>query len=136
MAQKMPRNYQTLVLNMNLRAAYCVFEGNIPPQLFYSMDETGYHLLPMNGSYTFEVKGSRHVPILGADDKRMITMSVGSKASGKGPFISQLDIAQDTMVLPFLNVQQVIRACSCRRGSAAVANNFQRENRSLPSART
>jgi hypothetical protein len=40
---------------------------------------TGIHLVPNGGEKTWEPKGSKHVQVLGFEDKRQVTMVVSSK---------------------------------------------------------
>lgn len=58
-AQKVPQNWQQLVLDMNKRLACIVFEGAIPPSLLFSMDETFSFFVPMGHSTTLAERGSR-----------------------------------------------------------------------------
>jgi hypothetical protein len=56
-------------------------------------DKTKVHLVPTKGERTWEIKGKKHVKILGMDDKKQITIVVSSTTSG--------------LLLPF----QIVFAC-------------------------
>jgi hypothetical protein len=45
------------------------------------MDQTGIHLVP-SSSWTYEQKGSEHVAVIGAEDKRQITACIASSMDG------------------------------------------------------
>lgn len=57
-------------------------------------DKTKVHLVPTKGKRTWEIKGKKHVKILGMDDKKQITIMVSSITSG--------------LLLPF----QIVFACN------------------------
>ncbi len=54
----------------------------IPPRLFFSMDETFVHYMPSGSGRTYELKGKKNIPILGASDKRGLTLTVTTDAAG------------------------------------------------------
>lgn len=51
------------------------------PSLLVNFDQTGVDIVPKS-SYTFDVKGSKAVPIVGHNDRRQITAVVASSADG------------------------------------------------------
>lgn len=55
------------------RAAFAVRKHKVPPELVVNFDQTGIHIVPLAGARTYAEKGSRHVALLGQDDKRQIT---------------------------------------------------------------
>lgn len=81
-AQKLPADHELQTLRATQRIAYLVEQYYIPPDLIINFDQTGLHLQPTAGTSTFEVKGSKLVPVEGADDKRAITAVIGSTMSG------------------------------------------------------
>ena len=61
--------------------ATAVSDHHIPMELVLNLDQTPMsYVLP--GKYTFDLKGSRTVPIKGVDDKRKITVTFTVTASG------------------------------------------------------
>ena len=67
---------------MAYRAAYLVKTYSISAELFVNTDQTGIHLVPTRGAYTWEKRGSKHILIHGANDKRQITVYVSSTTAG------------------------------------------------------
>lgn len=58
----------------------------IPPELVINDDQAGINLVPV-GKRTWAKLGAKTVRLLGVDDKRQLTLVVGSAASGKAlPF--------------------------------------------------
>lgn len=55
--------------------------GDIPPSCVVNMDQTGMRLVP-TGKHTRAPKGSKEVPLVGQDDKRMITVVLAISAAG------------------------------------------------------
>ncbi|KAJ9509508.1 hypothetical protein QJQ45_001946 [Haematococcus lacustris] len=81
-SQHLPANYQSLVDDMNMRAALLVFAKGVPPELFYSMDETFVFFAPMAGSTTLAKQGSKQVYVAASEQKKGITVCLTVKASG------------------------------------------------------
>lgn len=54
---------------------------DIPPSLVVDIDQIGIYLVSVGGK-TWKRRGTKHVKILGIEDKRQITMVVCSKAPG------------------------------------------------------
>ena len=67
---------------MAQRTSYLVKAHSIAPELVINTDQTRIHLVPAGGARTWAEKGSKHVQILGMEDKRQITVSVSSSAAG------------------------------------------------------
>ena len=58
-----------------------VYDHDIPPDLIINLDQTPLSYVSP-GKYTFNMKGAKHVPIKGVDDKRQITATFAVSASG------------------------------------------------------
>ncbi|KAJ9511411.1 hypothetical protein QJQ45_029919 [Haematococcus lacustris] len=80
-SQHLPANWQRLVDDMNMRAALLVFAKGVPPELFYSMDETFVFFAPMAGSTTLAEQGSKQVYVAASEQKKGITVCLTVKAS-------------------------------------------------------
>lgn len=64
-AQKVPANWEQQVEDMIKRLAVTVFEGDIPKELLFSMDETFCFFVPMGHATTLHERGAkvRQVPL-------------------------------------------------------------------------
>ena len=82
-ARKLPADWEQQGLNMAHRTAYLVKAHSIPPELVVNTDQTGIHLVPTGGTRTWAEKGSKHVQVLGMEDKRQITATLSSSATGQ-----------------------------------------------------
>ena len=58
-----------------------VYDHDIPTDLIINLDQTPVSYVSP-GKYTFNMKGAKHVPIKGVDDKRQITATFAVSASG------------------------------------------------------
>lgn len=58
-AQKVPHNWHMLVDEMIKRLAIVVYEGQIPKELLFSMDETFCFFVPMGHTTTLAERGSK-----------------------------------------------------------------------------
>lgn len=81
-AQKVPIDWERQVLHMTQRLAINVFEGQIPRELLFSMDETFCFFVPMGHTSTLAQRGSKNVAVVGADDKRGCTVLVTTAGDG------------------------------------------------------
>jgi hypothetical protein len=106
-ARKLPKDWEEQGLKMAYRAAYLIKAYSIPEELFVNTDQTGIHLVPTGGSYTWEKKGSKYILIHGADDKRQITVSVSSSAAGNVLPFQIVFTGSTTKCLPPLNVGRI-----------------------------
>ena len=61
--------------------AIYVYDHDIPTDLIINLDQIPL-LYVSSGKYTFNMKGAKHVPIKGVDDKRQITATFAVSASG------------------------------------------------------
>ena len=59
----------------------CFVLCQIHPSLVINMDQTGVHLVSAS-SWTYEMQGSSDVPVVGAEDKRQITVCVAASLRG------------------------------------------------------
>jgi hypothetical protein len=81
-ASKLPKDWELQGLRMTQRIAYLVKCYNVPCELVVNTDQTGIHLVPTGGTKTWEEKGSKHVAVIGIEDKRQVTVAVSSSLSG------------------------------------------------------
>jgi len=58
-AQKVPQNWEKLVDDMVKRLAIVVYEGKIPQELMFSMDETFNAFVPMGHATTLAERGAK-----------------------------------------------------------------------------
>ena len=73
-AGKLPESWEEDRRRLLVRVAYMIFKHNIKPDLFVNMDETPLMLVvPSKGTKTWAIRGSSHVAVTGAKDKRQIT---------------------------------------------------------------
>jgi DDE superfamily endonuclease len=63
------------------RIAVLVKQYKINPNLIINFDQTGVHFIPKSNN-TYELKGSQHVSVMGAEDKRQITAIIASTLTG------------------------------------------------------
>jgi hypothetical protein len=70
---------------MVYKIAYLLKLYSIPPCLVVNIDQIGIHLVPTIGERTWESKGSKHIQVLGVEDKRQVTIVVSSTANGNLP---------------------------------------------------
>ncbi|KAL1936970.1 hypothetical protein VTO73DRAFT_2825 [Trametes versicolor] len=80
-ARKVPANANDLCRAMHARIALVCRLYNIKPDLIVNADQTGISLFP-TGKYTYELKGSKDVSIVGHEEKRQTTVVVASSMSG------------------------------------------------------
>ena len=66
---------------MAQRTTYLVKAHSIALELVINTNQTWIHLVPAGGARTWVEKGSKHVQILGMEDKRQIIVSVSSSAT-------------------------------------------------------
>lgn len=68
-------------MQMAKRIAATMEMHKVHPALVINMDQTGVHLVP-SSSWTYEKKNSSSVAVVGADDKRQITVCLASSLNG------------------------------------------------------
>jgi DDE superfamily endonuclease len=84
--KQLPADAESIQERFFLQCALIIQEHRIPKQFVFNWDETGVSLVDL-GKYTMELKGSKEVRIVGADDKRQITVATCTTAAGTcGPF--------------------------------------------------
>ncbi|THU83896.1 hypothetical protein K435DRAFT_688686 [Dendrothele bispora CBS 962.96] len=81
-AQKLPENYENLLLEAFLREAWLVRDYNIPPALRVNTDQTQSVYQP-GTKVTWNQKGAKQVDIRGKDEKRAFTLVPSISASGE-----------------------------------------------------
>jgi DDE superfamily endonuclease len=80
-ASKLPSDWEDQGVQMAMRIAANMAQYKVHPSLIINMDQTGIHLVP-SSSWTYERKGSDHVAVIGAEDKRQITACIASSMDG------------------------------------------------------
>ncbi|KAL1943445.1 hypothetical protein VTO73DRAFT_4520 [Trametes versicolor] len=95
-ARKVPPNGADLCELTFLRIAFAIRFHNIKPSMIVNADQAGVLLMP-SGKQTYEVKGSKDVPVHAHDEKRQMTIVVASSLDGKMlPFQSVWGGSSDT----------------------------------------
>jgi hypothetical protein len=80
-ASKLPADWESQGHDMAYSIAALVKTYDIPEELVINSDQTALHIRPSTDQ-TYDVKGVKDVKNLGKDDKRQITCTVSSAASG------------------------------------------------------
>lgn len=80
-ASKLPNDWRQLGIDMAKRVAYFMQLYGVHPSLVVNMDQTGVHLAPAD-QRTYEQRGSKHVAVVAAEDKRQITACIASSLDG------------------------------------------------------
>ena len=93
-AQKLPKDADKLVEDMNKRIACLSFFYRVTEDFTYSMDETFVWFMPIGGAYTFAPVGSNQVNIYGGDDKSGYTASVTCKPTGRSKHDLQITMIE------------------------------------------
>ncbi|KAE9396378.1 hypothetical protein BT96DRAFT_824716 [Gymnopus androsaceus JB14] len=85
-AHKLPENWEDQCEQSAFCKAYKIKEYNIPAELFINSDQTQMLYAP-GDKLTWAKTGSSQVSVLGAEEKRAFTVTVGVTASGRAlPF--------------------------------------------------
>jgi len=80
-ASKLPADWESQGHDMAYRIVALVKTYDIPEELVINFDQIALHIRPSTDQ-TYDVKGVKDVKSLGKDDKRQITCTVSSAASG------------------------------------------------------
>jgi hypothetical protein len=80
-AQKIPENWEDLCEHALLRLAHQMKEEDIPPELYVNMDQTQV-VLVQGLNLTWADTGTKQVSVVGAEEKRAITVVVSVACSG------------------------------------------------------
>lgn len=80
-ASKLPNDWRQRGIDMAKRIAYFMQIYSVHPSLVVNMDQTGVHLAPAD-IRTYAERGSKHVAVIGAEDKRQITACIASSLDG------------------------------------------------------
>ncbi len=80
-ASKLPTDWESQGHDMAYRIVALVKTYDIPEELVINFDRIALHIRPSTDQ-TYDVKGVKDVKSLGKDDKRQITCTVSSAASG------------------------------------------------------
>jgi hypothetical protein len=67
---------------MAQRCTYLVKVYIISKELIVNFDQTGIHLVPIEGSKTWETKITKHVKVYGTENKRHITVTFSLAVDG------------------------------------------------------
>ncbi|EIW57159.1 uncharacterized protein TRAVEDRAFT_125658 [Trametes versicolor FP-101664 SS1] len=81
-ARKVPSNAADLCELTFLRMVFAIMLHKIKPSMIVNADQAGVLLMP-SGKQTYEVKGSKDVTVHAHDEKRQMTIVVGSSLDGK-----------------------------------------------------
>ena len=85
-AQKLPDDWEAQGEILILRLAYYVKTYDIPKSRVINPDQTGVVILPSGRERTYDIKGSKDVASVGAEEKRAETVVVCSSADNIMPF--------------------------------------------------
>jgi hypothetical protein len=80
-ASKLPDDWREKGVEMAKRIAFFMQTYKVHPSLVINMDQTGVHLAPVD-SRTYECLGAKEVRLIGAEDKRQITVCIASSLDG------------------------------------------------------
>lgn len=80
-AAKLPLDWQSKGIDMAKRIAVHMELDQVHPSLVINFDQTAVQLVPIKHN-TYEVKGTKDIAMIGADDKRQITVVVASSLDG------------------------------------------------------
>ena len=80
-ASKLPLDWRQKGIKMAKRIAAGMQLDKIHPSLIVNLDQTGMQLVPSSHK-TFEKKGEKSVAVIGAEDKRQITVVLASSMNG------------------------------------------------------
>jgi len=75
---KLPLDWQEQGRYMAYHVTYLTKTYDIPPSLVVNNDQIGIHLVPTIGKCTWENNGSKHVHVLGIEDKRQVIVIISS----------------------------------------------------------
>lgn len=73
---KLPTNLNLQGQNMGYRFVYFVKGYNIPPTLVINNDQIWVYLVPTAGKWTWEGEGTKHIKVLGIEDKKQVTFKL------------------------------------------------------------
>lgn len=77
----LPSDFENVKADFLQRIKTVVKKHSIPESLIINVDETGVNIVPV-GNWTMDLEGNKQVKITGLDDKRQITVTLASTASG------------------------------------------------------
>ena len=77
---------------------------HIPNELVYNVDETGVKIVPVT-DWTMEERGANRVEVVGKDDKRQVTATIGVTATGEKLPIMMTYEGKTTRCVPDASVQ-------------------------------
>jgi DDE superfamily endonuclease len=80
-ASKLPEDWREQGVEMAKRIAFFMQTYKVHPSLVINMDQTGVHLAPVDNR-TYESRGAKDVRLIGAEDKRQITVCIASSLDG------------------------------------------------------
>jgi hypothetical protein len=80
-ASKLPDDWRDKGVEMAKRIAFFMQTYKVHPSLVINMDQTGVHLAPVD-SRTYDCRGAKDVKLIGAEDKRQITVCIASSLDG------------------------------------------------------
>jgi hypothetical protein len=80
--QKLPLTWEKIERRFHLQIAYLAWHYKIPPGLIINADQTGHSIVPV-GKRSYRMLGVKSVAIMGADEKRQITLLPSVACNGK-----------------------------------------------------
>src|ERR1700728_5034111 len=80
-ASKLPEDWREQGVEMAKRIAFFMQTYKVHLSLIINMDQTGVHLAPVDNR-TYESRGAKDVRLIGAEDKRQITVCIASSLDG------------------------------------------------------
>ena len=80
-ASKLPNDWEEQGITMAMRIAATMQRHSVHPSLIINMDQTGVNLVPVS-HWTYDTLGAASVAIVGAEDKRQITVCLASALDG------------------------------------------------------
>ncbi|RPA71453.1 hypothetical protein BJ508DRAFT_198713, partial [Ascobolus immersus RN42] len=80
---KLPLNWEDQCERAFFRIVYTVAHEKIHPSLLINLDQTGMNVIPGGGLRTYDQLGARQVSLLGKEEKRGFTATLGVTADGQ-----------------------------------------------------
>ena len=81
-ARQLPADFPEVKATFLERVRSAVTAHDIPPQLVINFDQTGVNVVPVS-SWTMHSEGAKQVEIFGKEDKRQITVLLGTTLAGQ-----------------------------------------------------
>ncbi|KAG8768876.1 hypothetical protein FRC12_005310 [Ceratobasidium sp. 428] len=109
-AQKLPADFDRLLLRAFLRMACLVRDKGIPPECIVNTDQT--QVVYSKGSHSsWAETGARQVSVVGTDEKRAFTLMVGVSPSGQALPLQAIYAGKTARSLPEKDAPYMDTAC-------------------------